>query len=236
MKRLLCAILMLVLLIQAMPLNALAAAGHVLTEEKLAAAYALTGFGDSGVQGNAAYHKGMKPSTTWNAMQVSDWLDEMLDTYMFSVEDILFRASNKLVKLHEEDPAGYQRFTEDSDNAEAIAYMQQMYVDAEAQREEMRYQQDRINEQAGIIAELGRRLSEQDDALTDSDRVRLSAKIEAATADLQAARQEVADNADQWGINIELWQQVLDPAFEGQADEEFVGGPCGRSDRGAVYL
>ena len=39
------------------------------------------------------------------------------------------------MKLHEEDPEGYQQFTEESDNAEAIAYMQQMYVDAEARRQ-----------------------------------------------------------------------------------------------------
>ena len=38
--------LMLVLLLQALPLSALAAAGHVLTDEELAAAYALTGFGE----------------------------------------------------------------------------------------------------------------------------------------------------------------------------------------------
>ena len=66
---------MLLLLVQALPLNALAEAGHVLTDAELAAAYALTGFGDSGARSNA-YHKGMTPNDTWNAMQVSDWLDE----------------------------------------------------------------------------------------------------------------------------------------------------------------
>ena len=79
MKRWLSAMLMTVLLIQALPLGALAAAGHVLTSEELAAAYALTGFGDSGARSNA-YHKGMTPNDTWNAMQVSDWRDELLDT------------------------------------------------------------------------------------------------------------------------------------------------------------
>ena len=66
---------MVLLLVQAMLLGAFAAAGHVLTDEELAAAYALTGFGDGSVQSNAAYHKGMKPNATWNAMQVSDWLE-----------------------------------------------------------------------------------------------------------------------------------------------------------------
>ena len=31
----------------------------------------------------------MTPNATWNAMQVADWLDEQLNTYVFSVEDIL---------------------------------------------------------------------------------------------------------------------------------------------------
>ena len=99
MKKWIAAMLILLMLPQVLPLNALAAAGHVLTADELAAAYALTGLGNSGAQSNSAYHKGMKPNTTWNAMQVSDWLDEMLDTYLFSVEDILSRASIKLVKL-----------------------------------------------------------------------------------------------------------------------------------------
>ena len=40
-----------------------------------------------------------------------------------------------------------------------------MYRTAEAMREEMRYLQDRIDEQAGIIAELGRQLKEGGDSL-----------------------------------------------------------------------
>ena len=114
MKRWLSAILMAALLIQALPLGALAAAGHVLTDGELAAAYALTGFGDSGARSNA-YHKGMTPNDTWNAIQVSDWLDELLDTYVYSVEDILARASIKLAELREKDPEAYARFTSGSE-------------------------------------------------------------------------------------------------------------------------
>ena len=52
-----------------------------------------------------------------------------------------------------------------------------MYRSAEKLREEMRYQQDRIEEASGIIAELGRQLSESGSSLYPSDKVRLSAKI-----------------------------------------------------------
>ena len=106
MKKWLSAILTVLMLVQALPLGALAGAGHVLTEEELAAAYALTGFGDSNVQRNAAYHKGMKPNATWNAMQVSDWLEEMLGTYLFSVEDILTREIQKKYDFREGESEG----------------------------------------------------------------------------------------------------------------------------------
>ena len=228
MKKWIAAMLILLMLPQVLPLNALAAAGHVLTADELAAAYALTGFGNSGAQSNSAYHKGMKPNTTWNAMQVSDWLDEMLDTYLFSVEDILSRASIKLVKLREEDSQGYSRFADDSPEFQGVAtYVQEMYRSAEALREEMRYQQDRIEEASGIIAELGRQLSESGSSLYSSDQVRLSAKIEAATAELKAARQVVADNAEEWKGHIEMMQTTLDAQYGGAADEEHAAGQAG---------
>ena len=134
---------MTLILAQTLPLHALAAAGHVLTDDELAAAYALTGFGADGDSSNAAsVHRGMTPNDAWNAMQVSDWLDEMLDTYLFSVEDILSRASIKLVKLREEDSQGYSRFADDSPEFQGVAtYVQEMYQSAEKLREEMRYYQ-----------------------------------------------------------------------------------------------
>ena len=228
MKKWIAAALILLMLVQALPLNALAAAGHVLTNDELAAAYALTGFGDSGARSNSAYHKGMTPNATWNAVQVSDWLDELLGTYMFSVEDILSRASIKLAKLQQQDAEGYRRFADDSSEYKGVAaYIQEMYREAEKLREEMRYQQDRLNEQAGIIAELGRQLKEGGDSLYPSDRVRLSAKIKAATTELKAARQYIADNADQWALQIEMMQTTLDSAYGGASEDEHPGGRVG---------
>ena len=228
MKKWLSAILMLVLLLQALPLSALASAGHVLTDEELAAAYALTGFGDSGARSNTAVHKGMKPNETWNAMQVSDWLDEQLNTYVFSVEDILSRASVKLARLKASDQMGYSHFSDDNtDYRGMINYVQTMYENAEALREEMRWQQDRLQEKAGIIAELGGKLQNEGDSLYPSDRVRLSAAIKEAEAELKAARQEVADRAAEWEGSIKLMQTVLDPAYEGAAEPVFQGGNVG---------
>ena len=190
---------MVLVLVQAMPLGAFAAAGHVLTDEELAAAYALTGFGDSSVQSNAAYHKDKTPNDTWNAMQVSDWLEEQLNTYVFSVEDILSRASVKLARLKASDQKGYSHFSDDNpDYKGMISYVQTMYESAEALREEMRWQQDHLQEKAGIIAELGRKLKNEGDSLYPSDRVRLSAAIREAEKEFKAARREVADAASEW--------------------------------------
>ena len=112
MKRFLSVLLMTLILAQTLPLHALAAAGHVLTDDELAAAYALTGFGADGNSSNAAsVHRGMTPNDNWNAMQVSDWLDDKLDEDMFNLEDVLTKVSNTIILLKETDPEAYERFT-----------------------------------------------------------------------------------------------------------------------------
>ena len=85
-----------------------------MTSEELAAAYTLTGLKSDGttIQSNAAYHKGMQPSAAWNAMQISEWLDDVLKIELFNVEDILSRASVALEKLKKKDPEAYARLSD----------------------------------------------------------------------------------------------------------------------------
>ena len=161
----------------------------------------------------------MTPNDTWNATQVTDWLDELLDTYAYSVEDILARASIKLVELREKDPEGYARFTSESESKRMIEHLQQMNGEAENLREELRYQRDRLEEQAAIIAEMGRQLKEESDAMFPSERVRLSAKVEAAEAELKAARREVANNAEQWASDIQSMQEELATVIYGRGGD-----------------
>ncbi|MBQ3305241.1 MAG: hypothetical protein IJH03_11975, partial [Clostridia bacterium] len=202
MKRLLSTMLILVLLLQALPVSALAASGDLLTEQELAAAIALTGIGADGAQSNAAYHKGMTPNETWNAVQVNDWLDEQLNTYIYSVEEILSRASVELAELKQSDSAGYRRFSDDNPKYKGmIDYIQRVYQSAEALREEMRWQQDRLVEQSGLINELGRQYAQGENTLFPSERVRLSFKIREAEAELKDARAEVAEKASHWQSN-----------------------------------
>ncbi|MBQ3425181.1 MAG: hypothetical protein IJH38_08285 [Clostridia bacterium] len=193
-RRIVCSVLLAMLLCQALPVNALAAMGKVLTGEELAAAYALTGLSSlTGVtRSNAAYHKGMKPNATWNAMQVSDWLEEVLQNDLFDVEDVLSRASVALARLQQNNPEGYSRLCGDARYKDVPGTLQQMYLGAEALREEMRHNRDTLREQANLIAEMGRRLEEDGGGMFSSERVRLSAKIETAAGELDETRGEVA--------------------------------------------
>jgi len=217
MKKWLSMLLLIVLLSQALPLNALATIGKVLTHEELAAAYALTGYGtDYGATANATYHRGMQPNATWNATQISDWLDDVLSTDLYNVEDILTRASVALEKLKKKDPEAYERLGGGSSRyRETVNYLQNMYRDVEALREEIRYAKDYLQERAGLIAEMGLELEEKSDMLFNSQRVRLSAKIETAAAELDAARGEIAARAEDWTERIQNWSARLSLMSEG---------------------
>ena len=66
--------LLLMILCQALPVEAFAATGKVLSDAELAHAYALTGLGTGLLADSAAYHSGMKPVASWNASQLQHHL------------------------------------------------------------------------------------------------------------------------------------------------------------------
>ena len=228
MKKWVSTLLLLALLSQVLPLNALAAIGKVLTAEELAAAYTLTGLhsDSAGVRSNAAYHKGMRPNATWNAMQLSDWLDSVLSTDLFNVEDILSRASVAMARLEKNNPEAYRRLSGgDPKYKTTLSNLQQMFREAEAVREEMHYARDYLEERANLIAEMGRQLEEQGDGMFSSERIRLSAKIETAAAELDEARGMVAEKAEGWTSRIQYWSANLalltEGAYEGEGHKWF---------------
>lgn len=221
MKKWLSILLLLVLLSQVLPLNALATIGKVLTSEELAAAYALTGLreGDAQVRANAVYHKGMQPNATWNAMQISDWLDDVLSTEMFNVEDILSRASVAMAKLKKTNPGAYAQLDGgDTRFGRTTEALREMYREAEAVREEMRFARDFLKERSNLIAEMGRQLEDQGNVMFSSDRVRLSAKIETAARELNDARTEIAGKVEAWTSSIQNWNARLALLTEGADD------------------
>ena len=106
MRRLTAALLMMTLLIQVFPLNALADVGSPITQAELEQALQIAGlrvataerqtaqalFAGNDVLGassddpvrieaeESGYHEGMKPDETWDAQMFLDWLDELIKT------------------------------------------------------------------------------------------------------------------------------------------------------------
>ena len=108
MKRWVSALLLVILLAQVLPFDALATVGKVLTNEELDRAYALTGLG----KGDGLYHNGMTPNDSMSGMQLAHWLEERLDTQLHNIDDVLARARYQLDELKEKYPTIYKVFTQ----------------------------------------------------------------------------------------------------------------------------
>ena len=96
-------------------------------------------------------------------------------------------------------------------------------LEAEALRQTLRWYQDQLTEASNTIAELSRRMEEEGDGMFDSDKVRWSARIEAAAREIVEIRQTIAANSDLWEKRIEEIQDnmVFGPA--GDASSQAVG-------------
>lgn len=82
--------------------------------------------------------------------------------------------------------------------------LHELTAEAEALREEMRYYRTHLAECSGVIAEMDQALQQESDAMFDSDRVRYSARIEEAVANLTADRQYAVDTAENAYANNEF--------------------------------
>ncbi len=216
MKKPITVLLLFVLLIQVCPFDALAAVGKVLTREELDRAYALTGLGeDEGV-----YHNGMKPNASWSAAQLSDWLEDMLTTTIHSISDTLSRADYALSELREKDEAAYRQLS----SGNFIEKLHELSEESEALQEEMRYYKKHLQECSGLIAEMRFALIDQEKTLFDSEKVRMSARIEEAVAELSADREYIIDHIDTWKERANALQRYLSLGPLGDdEDEPFMG-------------
>ena len=206
MKKLLAVTLLIVLLCQALPMEALASVGRVLTQDELNRARALTGLSFDQAQSTAsAYHSGMKPNAGWNAKQLRGWLDERLDKSLDTIDDTLSQAFFTLADMKQSDPEKYRRFTENSQYTNA----QSMQLQVEALREEMRYYRDQLREDSVVIAEMMRWLMEERSGIFDSDLVRYSARISEAQRDIVEIRAIIQEKADEWDASIASLKRYL---------------------------
>ena len=206
MKKLFAVTLLIALLCQALPVEALAVVGRVLTQEEIDRARALTGLSFGQDQGNGrSYHSGMKPNVGWNAKQLRDWLDERLVQDLDSASDVLSQVFYTLSDIQQSDPAKYRMFTENSQYESARS----MQLQTESLREEMRYYRDQLREASGIIAEMSRWLEEERSAIFDSDAVRYSARILEAQREIRQLRASILEKTDVWESDIASLKHYL---------------------------
>ncbi|MBR3016317.1 MAG: hypothetical protein IKH57_04450 [Clostridia bacterium] len=203
MKKLVSVMLLIVLLCEALPVEALAYGGKVLTQAEIARAKALTGLSFGKEANTTAYHSGMKPNAGWNASQLRDWLDEKLDKDLNSVCDTFSQAFFTLAELKQSDPGKYRTFIE----SELYETAKSLSLQAEGLREDMRYYRDQLVQASGVIAEMSRWITEESSARFDSDQARYSMRIEEAAQEIVEIRQYVVENADGWTADIIKLQQ-----------------------------
>lgn len=197
MKKWLSTLLLVVMLTQALPVSAMASVGRVLSDEELDRAYALTGLG----KGDGLYHNGMAPNESMNGMQLVGWLEERLDERLHNIDDVFSRARYRLAELEEKYPALYEVFTQSPFYEEARA----LALQAEQLRQDLNYRLERVKTDVNMIDSMRSRMQNTEVSMFDSDRVRASARIEAATAEIVDIRSDIARNAALWDATLLEW-------------------------------
>ena len=222
MKKLFSAFLLIVMLAQILPFDALATVGKVLSQDEMNRAYSLTGIGTGGLKanGDGLYHAGMTPNASWNASQLRDWLDEKLDVDMNTLNDLFSQTSFTLDELKNSAPDTFSKYAGDT----AMETAQEMYLEAEELRETLRWYRDQLTEASKVITEMSRLLQEDSRLMFDSDKVRYSARIEAAEQEITRLRQEIADNAADWEARITRLRNRVKDRYSISGTEQAIGG------------
>ena len=230
MKRWIATILTLMLLAQALPWTAFAAAGDAITDSELNRALQIAGLkaASDGVYANSNggdlpfrleanasdYHKGMTPNETWDAQMLMDWLDDMLSQDLYHVTNVFTRADTALSRMKADDPAAYARFTQ---GTEFAGFAEQCHSDmlaAEAIEEQARFLRNAIGEEATLIENNTERLANLDSQLFDAEKARLSEQLREATARLTELRQQVLQMIDREIPESQALQDIIDGAAQ----------------------
>ena len=197
MKKCFSALLLIILLTQALSIDAFASIGRVLTDDELDRAYALTGLG----QGDGLYHNGMAPNASMSGMQLAYWLEDRLDNQLHNIDDLLARARYQMDVLKEKYPTVHRVLMQ----SPHYGQIQALGMQAEDLRQDMNYQLERLHTDINMIAEMRARLQDSEASLFDSDRVRASARIETAAAELVKIRDYIKKNASKWDTMLLQW-------------------------------
>ncbi|MDD6050259.1 MAG: hypothetical protein PUC00_03150 [Clostridiales bacterium] len=217
MKRICSMILVLALLCQLLPVQALAQAGLELpSASELAAARALTGLAEDA----PGYHAGMSVSTAMNAMQLSGWLDELLDNEMYSLQSAYQNIQTTLERMKTEDPNYYGIMTDTPNNRQYLPRIESLHHQSEELREELSFYSHRLTEQSYVIDSMMDRLSS--DEYSETEKARAARKLESAAETIREIRETVVQNAADWEKKIDRWMSVLRGDYIGEDQETFV--------------
>lgn len=223
MKRWICAMLLVVLLAQAVPFSALATvvSGKPITDAELAKAYSLTGKNETDI----VYHNGMGVSATMNARQLRDWLQDIQSGDLHSVCHILSQADMALSDLSESDPSAHRRLTV-GNNAKLLERSEALQVEAEELRQTMRFYEDRLQESITTVEQSVELMKSGEEAnvLYDYERVRYAERIRNASAAIADIRSDIVDQYDAWQRDIDRWQNICNGSYQGgDANDRAVG-------------
>lgn len=138
-------LLALILLLQSSPLSALAET-PAMTETELTAAYALAGYGDDA----PLYHDGMAVNENMTAKQLMDYMDEILENEIHTLENYCEDLENTLHELKEKDRAAYERAIT-GENAGMEEKLHAIFRETEQTRSRLEYWQTRLDYQTTAI-------------------------------------------------------------------------------------
>ncbi|MGN1368636.1 MAG: hypothetical protein ACI4WX_07205, partial [Aristaeellaceae bacterium] len=217
MKRICSMILVLTLLFQVLPVQALAEAALALpSASELAAARELTGLAEDA----PGYHAGMSVSSAMNAMQLSGWLDELLDNEMYSLQSAYQNIQTTLERMRVEDPNYYGIMTDTDNNRQYPQRIEKLYHQSEELREELAFYSHRLVEQSYVIDSMMDRLTS--DAYSPSAQARAARKLENAVTTIRDIRDTVVQKAAGWQSQIDTWMSVLRGDYIGEDQGTFV--------------
>ncbi len=209
MKRWISLFLSILLMLQTLPVEALADTSHlILTPQELQAAIALTGLADDA----APYHAGMRASTAMNASQAIELLDQMIQ---HDLRGVMNTANDLLVKASQEGI---------SENHPGLVKLRAIHAEMGSLMERLNHLYDRLNTYSNYIVNNQHILTDSD--FTEKDRVQYSKRVRETRDEILALLPDEVVNGDPiWRNQISMWGAMLSvntadepPAWENDTD------------------
>ena len=193
MKKLFAWLTALVLLVQACPFAAVAeenGTSGLVTTTELTAALSLVGYGEDA----PSWHDGMQVNGDLTAVQLIQFLQDVQDNQVHTLQNSYTDIENELVLLKTVDPAAYTALTT-GENAGMEEYAHTLYRQMEGTRLQLDYWQTALENQSTAILDNNEKL-EEPEVYTDYELRLWSCRIREATEEIRVIRTEIASQAE----------------------------------------